>query len=137
MLFVYECLRVYVCVCSSDSGWLRRHQVLLQRFLSSSILVNVVHHMRKSDLLSAQEVAHIQEMGSLKDKVHLLVEFLSVTDPHGAALQAYLQSSHLTEYNLITIHGMRDFICYFPILFLSLSFLLLPLSLHRLCRSTT
>ncbi|XP_067234146.1 NLR family CARD domain-containing protein 3 isoform X2 [Chanodichthys erythropterus] len=87
-----------------DSGWLRRHQVLLQRFLSSSILVNVVHHMRKSDLLSAQEVGHIQEMGSLKDKVHVLVEFLSVTDPHGAALQAYLQSSHLTEYNLITVH---------------------------------
>uniref|UniRef100_A0A673I777 Protein NLRC3-like n=1 Tax=Sinocyclocheilus rhinocerous TaxID=307959 RepID=A0A673I777_9TELE len=87
-----------------DPGWLRRHQTLLQRFLSTSILVNVVHHMRKADLLSAQEAGLIQEMGSLKDKVHLLVEFLSVTDPHGAALQTYLQSLHLTEYNLITVH---------------------------------
>uniref|UniRef100_A0A671RFA8 Protein NLRC3-like n=1 Tax=Sinocyclocheilus anshuiensis TaxID=1608454 RepID=A0A671RFA8_9TELE len=87
-----------------DPGWLRRHQTLLQRFLSTSILVNVVHHMRKSDLLSAQEAGLIQEMGLLKDKVHLLVEFLSVTDPHGAALQTYLQSLHLTEYNLITVH---------------------------------
>uniref|UniRef100_A0A673FYE5 Protein NLRC3-like n=1 Tax=Sinocyclocheilus rhinocerous TaxID=307959 RepID=A0A673FYE5_9TELE len=87
-----------------DSGWLRRHQTLLQRFLSTSILVNVVHHMRKADLLSAQEAGLIQEMGSLKDKVHLLVELLSVTDPHGAALQAYLQGSHLTEFNLITVH---------------------------------
>ncbi len=68
-------------------------------------LVNVVHHMRKADLLSAQEAGLIQEMGLLKDKVHLLVEFLSVTDPHGAALQTYLKSSHLTEYNLITVHG--------------------------------
>ncbi|KAL1248329.1 hypothetical protein QQF64_021647 [Cirrhinus molitorella] len=87
-----------------DPGWLCRHQTLLQRFLSTSILVNVVHHMRKVDLLSAHDVGHIQEMGSLKDKVQLLVEFLSVTDPHGTALQAYLQSSHLTEYNLITVH---------------------------------
>uniref|UniRef100_A0A8C2J6C6 NLR family, CARD domain containing 3 n=1 Tax=Cyprinus carpio TaxID=7962 RepID=A0A8C2J6C6_CYPCA len=95
---------VYLCVCSSDTGWLRRHQTLLQRFLSTSILVNVVHHMRKADLLSAQEAGLIQEMGSLKDKVHLMVEFLSVTDPHGSALQTYLQCSHLTEYNLITVH---------------------------------
>uniref|UniRef100_A0A8C1U0I0 NLR family, CARD domain containing 3 n=1 Tax=Cyprinus carpio TaxID=7962 RepID=A0A8C1U0I0_CYPCA len=87
-----------------DTGWLRRHQTLLQRFLSTSILVNVVHHMRKADLLSAQEAGLIQEMGSLKDKVHLMVEFLSVTDPHGSALQTYLQCSHLTEYNLITVH---------------------------------
>uniref|UniRef100_A0A671LKG2 NACHT domain-containing protein n=1 Tax=Sinocyclocheilus anshuiensis TaxID=1608454 RepID=A0A671LKG2_9TELE len=87
-----------------DPGWLRRHQTLLQRFLSTSILVNVVHHMRKADLLSAQEAGLIQKMGSLKDKVHLLVELLSVTDPHGAALQAYLQGSHLTEFNLITVH---------------------------------
>ncbi|XP_058621671.1 NLR family CARD domain-containing protein 3 [Onychostoma macrolepis] len=87
-----------------DPGWLHRHQTLLQRFFSTSILVNVVHHMRKASLLSAQEAGLIQEMGSLKDKVHLLVEFLSVTDPHGAALQTYLQSSHLTEYNLITVH---------------------------------
>uniref|UniRef100_A0A672KN47 NLR family CARD domain containing 3 n=1 Tax=Sinocyclocheilus grahami TaxID=75366 RepID=A0A672KN47_SINGR len=87
-----------------DPGWLRRHQTLLQRFLSTSILVNVVHHMRKADLLSAQEAGLILEMGSLKDKVHLLVEFLSVTDPHGTALQTYLQSLHLTEYNLITVH---------------------------------
>ncbi|XP_016095337.1 protein NLRC3-like isoform X1 [Sinocyclocheilus grahami] len=85
-------------------GWLRRHQTLLQRFLSTSILVNVVHHMRKANLLSAQEAGLIQEIGSLKDKVHLLVELLSVTDPHGAALQAYLQGSHLTEFNLITVH---------------------------------
>ncbi|KTG40622.1 hypothetical protein cypCar_00033975, partial [Cyprinus carpio] len=89
---------------TQDTGWLRRHQTLLQRFLSTSILVNVVHHMRKADLLSAQEAGLIQEMGSLKDKVHLLVEFLSVTDPHGSALQTYLQCSHLTEYNLITVH---------------------------------
>uniref|UniRef100_A0A672NDJ2 NLR family CARD domain containing 3 n=1 Tax=Sinocyclocheilus grahami TaxID=75366 RepID=A0A672NDJ2_SINGR len=87
-----------------DPGWLRRHQTLLQRFLSTSILVNVVHHMRKANLLSAQEAGLIQEIGSLKDKVHLLVELLSVTDPHGAALQAYLQGSHLTEFNLITVH---------------------------------
>uniref|UniRef100_A0A8C1HSQ0 NLR family, CARD domain containing 3 n=2 Tax=Cyprinus carpio TaxID=7962 RepID=A0A8C1HSQ0_CYPCA len=85
-------------------GWLRRHQTLLQRFLSTSILANVVHHMRKADLLSTQEAGHIQEIGSLKDKVQLLVEFLSVTDPHGTALQAYLQGSHLTEFNLITVH---------------------------------
>uniref|UniRef100_A0A8C1U1J9 NLR family, CARD domain containing 3 n=1 Tax=Cyprinus carpio TaxID=7962 RepID=A0A8C1U1J9_CYPCA len=88
----------------TNTGWLRRHQTLLQRFLSTSILVNVVHHMRKADLLSAQEAGLIQEMGSLKDKVHLMVEFLSVTDPHGSALQTYLQCSHLTEYNLITVH---------------------------------
>uniref|UniRef100_A0A672KHM0 NLR family CARD domain containing 3 n=1 Tax=Sinocyclocheilus grahami TaxID=75366 RepID=A0A672KHM0_SINGR len=88
----------------TNPGWLRRHQTLLQRFLSTSILVNVVHHMRKADLLSAQEAGLILEMGSLKDKVHLLVEFLSVTDPHGTALQTYLQSLHLTEYNLITVH---------------------------------
>ncbi|XP_009295904.1 NLR family CARD domain-containing protein 3 [Danio rerio] len=87
-----------------DHGWLRRHQPLLHRFLSTSILVNVVHQMRKADLLSTQEAGLIQEMGSLKDKVHLLVEVLSVSDPHGAALQAYLQSSYQTEYNLITIH---------------------------------
>lgn len=102
---------------SSDPGWLRRHQALLQRFLSTSILVNVVHHMRKADLLNTQEAGLIQEMGALNDKVHLLVEFLSVTDPHGAALQTYLQSSHPTEYNLITVHGMHDFICHFPITF--------------------
>lgn len=69
------------------------------------MLVNVVHHMRKADLLSAQDAGLIQEMGSLKDKVQLLVEFLSAADPNGAALQAYLQNSHLTEYNLITVHG--------------------------------
>ncbi|XP_059391314.1 NLR family CARD domain-containing protein 3-like isoform X1 [Carassius carassius] len=88
----------------TDPGWLCRHQTLLQRFLSSSILVNVVCHMRKADLLSAQEAGLIQETGSLKDKVQLLVECLSVTDPHGASLQAYLQGSHLTEFNLITVH---------------------------------
>ncbi|KAL0156265.1 hypothetical protein M9458_047511, partial [Cirrhinus mrigala] len=60
--------------------------------------------MRKADLLTAQDAGHIQEMGSLKDKVQFLVEFLSAADPNGAALQAYLQSSHLTEYNLITVH---------------------------------
>ncbi len=96
---------VYLCVCSSDSGWYADTRHCWQRFFSTSILVNVVHHMRKADLLSAQEAGLIQEMGLLKDKVHLLVEFLSVSDPHGAALQTYLKSSHLTEYNLITVHG--------------------------------
>ncbi|XP_051971176.1 NLR family CARD domain-containing protein 3-like [Xyrauchen texanus] len=87
-----------------DPSWLCKHKTLLQRFLSNSILVNVVHHMRKSDKLSVQEVGLIQEMGSLKDKVHSLVEFLSVTDPQGTTLQAYLQKLHPKEYNLITVH---------------------------------
>uniref|UniRef100_A0A672KJ90 NLR family CARD domain containing 3 n=1 Tax=Sinocyclocheilus grahami TaxID=75366 RepID=A0A672KJ90_SINGR len=64
----------------------------------------MITYYSHSDLLSAQEAGLILEMGSLKDKVHLLVEFLSVTDPHGTALQTYLQSLHLTEYNLITVH---------------------------------
>ncbi|XP_051969834.1 NLR family CARD domain-containing protein 3 [Xyrauchen texanus] len=87
-----------------DPSWLCKHKTLLQRFLSTSILVNVVHHMRKTDKLSAQEAGLIQEMGSLRDKVHSLVEFLSVTDPQGAILQSYLRKSHPIEYNLITVH---------------------------------
>lgn len=79
--------------------------MLLQRFLSSSILANVVHYLRKTDQINSQEVGLIQEVSSLKNKVHLLVEVLSATDPNGAALQAYLQSSHPTEYNLISVHG--------------------------------
>lgn len=79
--------------------------MLLQRFLSTSILVNVVRHLKKADKLSVQEAELIQETGSLKDKVHLLVEVLSGTDPQGAALQLYLQSLHPTEYNLISVHG--------------------------------
>ncbi|XP_055037642.2 NLR family CARD domain-containing protein 3 [Misgurnus anguillicaudatus] len=87
-----------------DPGWLHRHRILLQRFLSTSILVNLVRHLRKEDKLRVQEAELIQETASLKEKVHLLVEVLSGTDPEGAALQIYLQSFHPTEYNLISVH---------------------------------
>lgn len=87
-----------------DPGWLQRHRILLQRFLSTSILANVVHYLRKTDQINSQEAGLIQEVSSLKDKVHVLVEVLSATDPNGAALKAYLQSSHPTEYNLISVH---------------------------------
>ncbi|XP_057178836.1 NLR family CARD domain-containing protein 3 [Triplophysa rosa] len=87
-----------------DPGWLQRHRMLLQRFLSTSILVNLVHYLRKADQINAQEVGLIQEVSSLKEKVHLLVEVLSASDPNGTAIQAYLQSSHPIEYNLISVH---------------------------------
>ncbi|KAA0705019.1 NLR family CARD domain-containing protein 3 CARD15-like protein [Triplophysa tibetana] len=87
-----------------DPGWLQRHRMLLQRFLSTSILVNLVHYLRKDNQINAQEAGLIQEVSSLKEKVHLLVEVLSTYDPNGTALQAYLQSSHPIEYNLISVH---------------------------------
>lgn len=79
--------------------------MLLQRFLSTSVLANVVHYLRKTNQINSQEAGLIQEVTSQKDKVHLLVEVLSATDPNGAALQAYLQKSHPTEFNLISVHG--------------------------------
>ncbi|XP_062848750.1 NLR family CARD domain-containing protein 3 [Trichomycterus rosablanca] len=87
-----------------DSGWLRRHQKSLQRFIDASLLINVVNHMKKSDLLSAEGVGLIKEAGSLKDKVQTLVELLFMSDSQGSALKAYLQSFHPDQYQLITHH---------------------------------
>ncbi|TRY94860.1 hypothetical protein DNTS_026279 [Danionella cerebrum] len=84
-----------------EPGWLCRHQTLLQRFLSPSIMENVVQHLRKSDVL---ESGVIQETASQKDKVQLMVELLSISDPHGTVLQDYLQSAHPSMYKLIQIH---------------------------------
>lgn len=106
------CLCVSLCVCLSvsDAGWLQRHQKSLQRFVSASLLLEVVNHLRKSEQLSAEGIDIIQGKGPLQDKVHTLVELLCVRDPQGSALQAYLQNSHPDEYSLITLHGkLLDF----------------------------
>lgn len=89
----------------SDAGWLRKNQKSLQRFITNSLLVNIVNHMRKSDELSAEGAGIIKEAGSLEDKVHALIELLFRSDPQGTALQSYLQNSHPDEYNLINLHG--------------------------------
>lgn len=89
----------------SDAGWLRKNQKPLQRFITSSLLVDVVNHMKKLDELSAEGVGIIKEAGSLGDKVHALIELLFRRDPQGTALQTYLQNFHPDEYNLITLHG--------------------------------
>ncbi|XP_072536245.1 NLR family CARD domain-containing protein 3 [Salminus brasiliensis] len=87
-----------------DAGWLHRHQKSLQRFVTASVLVDVVNHMRKSEQLSAEGASAVQGRGSLEDKVHTLVEFLRLSDPQGSVLQTYLQNSHPDEYSLITLH---------------------------------
>uniref|UniRef100_A0A8B9L2C2 NLR family, CARD domain containing 3 n=1 Tax=Astyanax mexicanus TaxID=7994 RepID=A0A8B9L2C2_ASTMX len=88
----------------SDGGWLHKHQKSLQRFVSASVLVDVVNHMRKSEQLSVEGASAIQGRGCLEDKVHTLVEFLRLSDPQGSVLQTYLQNSHPEEYSLITLH---------------------------------
>ncbi|TSL82525.1 NLR family CARD domain-containing protein 3 [Bagarius yarrelli] len=87
-----------------DAGWLRKNKKSLQRFITGPLLVDVVNHMRKSDMLSVEGVGIIREAGSLEDKVHALVELLFRGDPQGGALQSYLQNAHPDEYNLITLH---------------------------------
>uniref|UniRef100_A0AAR2L8X3 NACHT domain-containing protein n=1 Tax=Pygocentrus nattereri TaxID=42514 RepID=A0AAR2L8X3_PYGNA len=87
-----------------DAGWLLRHQKSLQRFVSVSLLMDMVNHMRKSEQLTAEDASMIQGRGSLEDKVHTLVELLRISDPQGSTLQAYLQNSHPDEYNLVTLH---------------------------------
>uniref|UniRef100_A0A8B9L5N0 NLR family, CARD domain containing 3 n=1 Tax=Astyanax mexicanus TaxID=7994 RepID=A0A8B9L5N0_ASTMX len=87
-----------------DGGWLHKHQKSLQRFVSASVLVDVVNHMRKSEQLSVEGASAIQGRGCLEDKVHTLVEFLRLSDPQGSVLQTYLQNSHPEEYSLITLH---------------------------------
>ncbi|XP_066539209.1 NLR family CARD domain-containing protein 3 [Hoplias malabaricus] len=87
-----------------DDGWLHKHQKLLQRFVSVSLLVDVVNHMRKSEQLSAEDVSIIQGRESLEDKVQTLVDLLCISDPQGSVLQTYLQNSHPDEYNLINLH---------------------------------
>lgn len=96
---------IVLCLFQSDAGWLRKHQKSLQRFTTDPLLVDIVNHMRKSDELSAEDAGIIKEAGSLEDKVHALIELLFRGDPQGTALQAYLQSSHLDVYKLITLHG--------------------------------
>uniref|UniRef100_A0AAR2IHC0 NACHT domain-containing protein n=1 Tax=Pygocentrus nattereri TaxID=42514 RepID=A0AAR2IHC0_PYGNA len=88
----------------THAGWLLRHQKSLQRFVSVSLLMDMVNHMRKSEQLTAEDASMIQGRGSLEDKVHTLVELLRISDPQGSTLQAYLQNSHPDEYNLVTLH---------------------------------
>ncbi|KAL7874852.1 hypothetical protein SRHO_G00058220 [Serrasalmus rhombeus] len=87
-----------------DAGWLHRHQKSLQRFVSVSLLMDMVNHMRKSEQLTAEDASMIQGRGSLEDKVQTLVELLRISDPQGSTLQAYLQNSYPVEYNLVTLH---------------------------------
>lgn len=89
----------------SDAGWLRKNQKSLQRFITDSLLVNIVNHMRKSDELSTEGAGIIKEAGSSEDKVHALIELLFSGDPQGTVLQEYLQNSHPEEYSLINLHG--------------------------------
>ncbi|XP_076826473.1 NLR family CARD domain-containing protein 3 [Brachyhypopomus gauderio] len=87
-----------------DAGWLRKHQKMLQRFISGPLLVDVVNHLRKQDQLSTEGVGLIQGAGCMEDKVRTLVDLLCVSDPQGSSLRAYLQGSYPEEHSLVILY---------------------------------
>ncbi|KAL0984328.1 hypothetical protein UPYG_G00140020 [Umbra pygmaea] len=88
-----------------EMGWIQKHKVQLERFLTSTLLDRALSHMRKLDLLSQGEEAQVQAGGKLQERVGTFTSILSRKDPQGSdALQAFIENSDSQVSRLITMH---------------------------------
>nr|XP_043869967.1 NLR family CARD domain-containing protein 3 isoform X2 [Solea senegalensis] len=86
-------------------GWIQRHQDQLQRFTTTSLLEQMLIHLRKVDVLSSAEEAKIKEAGRLRDQVNILTSVVMSKDTRGSdALQAFIESSDCLVAQLILNH---------------------------------
>ncbi|XP_058477124.1 NLR family CARD domain-containing protein 3 isoform X2 [Solea solea] len=90
---------------TEDLGWIQRHQDQLQRFTTTSLLEQMLIHLRKVDVLSSAEEAKIKEAGRLRDQVNILTTVVMSKDTRGSdTLQAFIESSDSLVAQLILNH---------------------------------
>uniref|UniRef100_A0A8C9VHE9 NLR family CARD domain containing 3 n=1 Tax=Scleropages formosus TaxID=113540 RepID=A0A8C9VHE9_SCLFO len=87
-----------------EGFWIHKHRKQLMHCISGPFLDNAITHLRKLNLLTLEEVLHIQSLGQLQEKVCMFINILANKGLEGSeTLQAFFQKTNTQLYGLITL----------------------------------
>uniref|UniRef100_A0A8B9V8D0 CARD domain-containing protein n=1 Tax=Anas zonorhyncha TaxID=75864 RepID=A0A8B9V8D0_9AVES len=93
---------------SPAEAWISRYQKQLVRSISPQFLEEIICHLRRLDLLTAEEAGRVQEASSLPEKVRAVVDVLAGKGSYASqCLQTFIETTNSQLYLHITVYGRQ------------------------------
>lgn len=93
---------------SPAEAWISRYQKQLVRSISPQFLEEIICHLRRLDLLTAEEAGRAQEASSLPEQVRAVVDVLAGKGSYASqCLQTFIETTNSQLYLHITVYGRQ------------------------------
>eukprot|EP00075_Anas_platyrhynchos_P035330 XP_027324583.1 NLR family CARD domain-containing protein 3 [Anas platyrhynchos] len=88
-----------------EEAWISRYQKQLVRSISPQFLEEIICHLRRLDLLTAEEAGRAQEASSLPEQVRAVVDVLAGKGSYASqCLQTFIETTNSQLYLHITVY---------------------------------
>lgn len=95
-------------LCCPTGTWIQRYHRQLARSISPQFLEDIIRHLRRLELLTAEEAAQVQAASPLPEQVRAVVDVLAGKGSHASqSLQSFIQTSNSQLYLHITVYGRQ------------------------------
>ncbi|XP_032930405.1 NLR family CARD domain-containing protein 3 isoform X2 [Catharus ustulatus] len=92
-------------LCCPTGTWIQRYHRQLARSISPQFLEDIIRHLRRLELLTAEEAAQVQAASPLPEQVRAVVDVLAGKGSHASqSLQSFIQTSNSQLYLHITVY---------------------------------